>query len=96
MQHLLREFVDVFPLKLPPGLHVNRVTDYQIVLLPDYKPFAYWLYRMSLEEGKELKAQLDQYSADGYIEPAHIAYAAGTSSARIRTEACATVLIVWP
>ena len=27
---------------------------------------------MSLEEGKELKAQLDQYSADGYIEPAQL------------------------
>ena len=37
---------------------------------------------MSLEEGKELKAQLDQYSADGYTESARIARVAGTSSAR--------------
>ena len=69
-------------MKLPPGLPVNWVTDYRIVLLPDYKPFAHWLYRMSLEEGKELKAQLDQYSADGYTESARIARVAGTSSAR--------------
>ena len=62
-----------FPLKLPPGLPVERVTDYRIVLLPDYKPFAHWLYRMFPEEYKELNAQLDQHSADGYIEPARIA-----------------------
>ena len=82
VQTLLREFADVFHLKLPPGLPVERVTDYRIVLLPDYKPFAHWLYRMSLEEGKELNVQLDQYSADGYIEPARIARVADTSSAR--------------
>ena len=46
VQTLLREFADVFPLKLPPGLPVERVTDYRIVLLPDYKPFANWLYKM--------------------------------------------------
>ena len=37
---------------------------------------------MSPEEDKELKAQLDQYLADGYIEPAHSAYGAGTLFAR--------------
>jgi len=36
---------------------------------------------MSLEEDKELNAQLDYYSADDCIEPARSAYAAGTSSA---------------
>ena len=82
VQPLLREFADVFHLKLPPGLPVNWVTDYRIVLLPDYKPFAHWLYRMSLEEGKELKSQLDQYSVDGYTESARTARVAGTSSAR--------------
>ena len=81
VQTLLREFADVFPLKLPPGPPVNWVTNYRIELLPDYKPFAHWLHRMSLEEDKELNAQLDQYSADDYIEPARRAYAAGTSSA---------------
>ena len=34
------------------------------------------------EEDKELNAQLDQYSADGYIEPARIARVDDTSSAR--------------
>ena len=34
------------------------------------------------EEDKELKAQLDQYLADGYIEPARSAYGAGTLFAR--------------
>ena len=96
VQQLLREFADVFPLKLPPSLPVNRVTDYLIVLLHDYKPFAHWLYMTSPAEGKKLKAQLEQYSAAGYIEPARIAYAAGTSSARKKTEACAPALIVWP
>ena len=37
---------------------------------------------MSPEEYKELKAQLDQYLADGYIEPARSAYGAGTLFAR--------------
>ena len=37
---------------------------------------------MSPEEDKELKAQLDQYLADGYIEPARSAYRAGTLFAR--------------
>ena len=58
-QPLLQEFVDVFPLKLPPGLPVNRVTDHRIDLIPDSKPPAHRLYRMSPEEDKELKAQLD-------------------------------------
>ena len=66
VQTLLREFADVFPLKLPPGLPVELVTDYRIVLLPDYKPFAHWLYRMFPDEDKELNAQLDQHSADDY------------------------------
>ena len=82
VQPLLPEFADVFPLKLQPGLPVNRVTDYRIVLLPDYKPFAQWMYRMFPEEDKELNAQLDQHSVDGHIEPARIARVAGTSSAR--------------
>ena len=33
---------------------------------------------MSPEEDGELKAQLDQYLADGYIEPARSAYGDGT------------------
>ena len=37
---------------------------------------------MSPEEDKELKVQLDQYLADGYIEPARSAYGAGTLFAR--------------
>ena len=41
---------------------------------------------MSLEEGKELKAQLDKYSAAGYTESARIARVAGTSSARKNDE----------
>ena len=40
VQPLLRDFADGFPLKLPPGLPVNRVTDYRIDVLPDYKPLA--------------------------------------------------------
>ena len=55
-QPLLQEFVDVFPLKLPPGLPVNRVTDHRIDLIHDSKPPAHRLYMMSPEEDKELKA----------------------------------------
>ena len=61
---------------------VNLVTDHRIDLIPDSNPPAHRLYRMSPEEDKELKAQLDQYLADGYIEPARSAYGAGTLFAR--------------
>ena len=80
-QPLLQEFADVFHLKLPPGLPVNRVTDHRIDLIPD-KPPAHRLYRMSPEEDKELSTQMDQYLADGYIESARSAYRAGTLFAR--------------
>ena len=69
-------------MKLPPGLPVNRVTDHRIDLIPDSKHTAHRLYRVSPEEDKELKAQLDKYLADGYIEPARSAYGAGTLFAR--------------
>ena len=68
--------------KLPPELPANRVTDHRIDLIPDSKQPAHRLYRMSPEEDKELKAQLDQYLADGYIEPARSAYGDGTLYAR--------------
>ena len=92
-QPLLQEFVDVFPLKLPPVLPVNRVTDHRIDLIPDSKPPAHRLYRMSPEEDNELKAQLDQYLADGCIEPARSAYGAGTLFARKKDGDLRLVLI---
>ena len=49
-QPLLQEFVDMFPLKLPPGLPFNRVTDHRIDLIPDSNPPAHRMYRMSPEE----------------------------------------------
>ena len=81
-QPLSREFANVFPLKLPPGLPVNRVTDHRIDMVPDAKPPAHQMYRMSPEEDKELKAQMDQYLADGYIETARSSYGAGVLFAR--------------
>ena len=36
VQRLLREFADVFPLKLTPGLPVNWVNDFRIELLRYY------------------------------------------------------------
>ena len=54
-QLLLQEFVDVFTLKLPPGLPVNRVTDHRIDLIPDSKPPAHRLYRMSRKKSRSLK-----------------------------------------
>ena len=58
------------------------VTYHRINLRLDSEQPAHRLYRMSTEEDMELKAQLEQYLYDGYIEPARSAYVAGTLFAR--------------
>ena len=79
---LMLEFQDVFPASLPKGLPVARPTDHRIDLLPDTRPPAHRVYRMSPAEEVELKSQLDKYLEAGFIEPARSAYGAGVLFAR--------------
>jgi hypothetical protein len=63
---VVRDFPDVFPeelLGMPPDKEVELVID----LLPGTAPISKRLYRMSVEELKELKKQLTELQEAGYI-----------------------------
>ena len=77
LQALLREFEDVFPVKLPLGLPVSRETDHTIDLEDGARPPANQIYIMSPSEEVELRKQLDAYLAAGQIEPARSPFGAG-------------------
>jgi hypothetical protein len=56
---VVREFSDVFPGELR-GMPPNREVEFVIDLLPRTAPISKRLYRMSVEELKELKKQLTE------------------------------------
>jgi hypothetical protein len=66
---LLDRFVDVFPENLPSGLPPGREIDHRIELEPGTNPPVRPTYRMSPSELDELKKQLDELIAQGFIRP---------------------------
>ena len=66
---LLREFADVFPEQLPPGLPPERPVGHAIPLQPGAGPVCRPMYRYSPAELEEIKRQLTDYLAKGHIEP---------------------------
>jgi hypothetical protein len=54
---VVRDFSDVFPEELP-GMPPDREVEFVIDLLPGIAPISKRIYRMSVEELKELKKQL--------------------------------------
>jgi hypothetical protein len=62
----LEIFLDVFPEELP-GMPPDRKVEFVIDLLPGIAPISKRLYRMSLEELKELKKQLTELQEARYI-----------------------------
>ena len=66
---LLAEFADVFPDDLPSGLPPKREVDHKIELEPGNAPPTKAPYRMSPLELDELKKQLAELSAKGFIQP---------------------------
>jgi hypothetical protein len=62
----VRDFPDVFPEELP-GMPLDREVEFATDLLPKTAPISKRLYRMSLEELKELKKQLTELQEAGYI-----------------------------
>ena len=68
-KQVVEEFKDVFPDQLPVGLPPEREVDHKIELLPDAKPFSRPPTRMSVKELQELKNQLNDLTAQGFIRP---------------------------
>ena len=66
---LLKQYDDLFPEDLPPGLPPKREVDHKIELLPGTRPPSRPTYHMSAAELAELKKQLDELLAAGFIQP---------------------------
>ena len=62
------EFPDVFPDDLP-GMPPDREVEFSIELLPGTAPIAKRQYRMAPVEQEELKKNIDELLAKGYILP---------------------------
>ena len=68
-ESLLSEFSDVFPSQLPNQLPPRRDVDHRIELTQTSPPTLRSVYRMSSTELDELKKQLDELVASGFIKP---------------------------
>ncbi len=76
IRRVLEEFPDVMPEELPEDLPPRRRVDHAIEVMPGVEPPAKAPYRMSHEELKELKVQLEELLAKGYIKPSKSPYGA--------------------
>jgi hypothetical protein len=63
---VVKDFPDVFPEELP-GMPPDRKVEFVIDFLPETAPISKRLYRMSIEELKELKKQLTELQEAVYI-----------------------------
>jgi hypothetical protein len=72
IRRVLEEFPDVMPENLPP----RRRADHAIKVMPGVAPPSKAPYRMSHEELKELKVQLEELLAQGYIKLSKSPYGA--------------------
>ena len=66
---LLDSYADVFPADLPAGLPPQREVDHRIELEPGAVPPSRPTYRLSPSELDELRKQLADLTAHGFIEP---------------------------
>ncbi len=76
IKQVLEEFPDVMPEELPEDLPSRRRIDHVIEVMPGVAPPAKAPYRMSHEELKELKVQLEELLMKGYIKPSKSPYGA--------------------
>ena len=65
----MQQFSDVFPKELPKELPPTRTIDHAITLVPGSEPPSRSIYHLSFEETNELKRQLGDLLAKGYIRP---------------------------
>jgi hypothetical protein len=73
---MLEEFVDVMLEDLLENLPPRRQVDHAIEVMPGIAPPVKAPYRMSHEKLKELKVQLEELLAKGYIKPSKSPYGA--------------------
>jgi hypothetical protein len=76
IRQVLEKFPDVMPEELPEDLPLRRRVDHAIEVMPGVEPPAKAPYQMSHEELKELKVQLEELLAKGYIKPSKSPYGA--------------------
>jgi hypothetical protein len=76
IKQILDGFPDVMPKELPDELPPRRQVDHAIKVMPGVAPPAKAPYRMNHEELKELKVQLKELLAKGYIKPSKSPYGA--------------------
>ena len=73
---VIAEYHDVFPDALPHGLPPSRDVDHRIELVPGSIPPSRPTYRQSASELAELKSQLAELIALGFIQPSKSPYGA--------------------
>ncbi|KAL5544159.1 hypothetical protein UlMin_007943 [Ulmus minor] len=73
---VLRGYADIMPDQLPKSLPPRRAVDHEIELLPRSKPPAKSPYRMAPPELEELRKQLNELLAGGFIRPSKAPYGA--------------------
>jgi len=76
IKRILEKFPDVIPEELPEDLPPRRRVDHAIEVVPGVAPPTKAPYRMSHEELKELKVQLEELLTKGYIKPNKSPYGA--------------------
>jgi hypothetical protein len=65
---VVQEYLDVFLEELE-GMPQDRDIEFLIKLLPGTPPISKWPYRMPVNELVELKKQLAELQAKGFIDP---------------------------
>ncbi|KAL5544705.1 hypothetical protein UlMin_008489 [Ulmus minor] len=73
---VLRGYADIMPDQLPKSLPPRRAVDHEIELLLGSKPPAKSPYRMAPPELEELRKQLNELLAGGFIRPSKAPYGA--------------------
>jgi hypothetical protein len=76
IKQVLEEFPNVMPEELPEDLSPRRQVDHAIEMVSEVAPPAKAPYRMSHEELKKFKIQLEELFAKGYIKPNKSPYGA--------------------
>ena len=81
-QEVIDQFGAVFPTEIPAGLPPSQPTDHRIDLVPDAVLPCHCIFRNCPEEEVELRRQLDDHLAHGWIEPAQSAFGPESSLPR--------------
>jgi hypothetical protein len=90
---VVREYLDVFPAELP-GMPPDRDIEFLIELLPRMPPISKRPYRMPINELVELKKQIAELQAKGFIRPSSSPWGAPVLFVEKRMEpnGCASII----